>query len=97
MLQLELGSSFFIGDGIRSPPFKVAPVVKNPSASAGNTRDAGLIPGSVFLPRKSHGQRSLVGCSLWGCKELDTNEHTCPAIPPPSRTRAGELWSLVKI
>ena len=23
----------------------------------------------VFLPRKSHGQRSLVGCSSWGCKE----------------------------
>ena len=21
---------------------------------------------------KSHGQRSLVGCSAWGCKELDT-------------------------
>ena len=24
----------------------------------------------VFLPGESHGQRSLVGCSLWGCKEL---------------------------
>jgi len=24
---------------------------------------------SVLLPRKSHGQRSLVGCSSWGCKE----------------------------
>ena len=22
----------------------------------------------VFLPGKSHGQRSLAGCSLWGCK-----------------------------
>ena len=21
-----------------------------------------------------HGQRSLVGCSLWGCRELDTTE-----------------------
>ena len=28
----------------------------------------------VFLPGKSHGQRSLVGYSLWGCKELDTTE-----------------------
>ena len=26
----------------------------------------------VFLPGKSHGQRSLVGYSPWGCKELDT-------------------------
>ena len=31
-----------------------------------------LIP--VFLPGKSHGQRSLEGYSLWGCKELDTTE-----------------------
>ena len=28
----------------------------------------------VLLPGKSHGQRSLVGCSLWGRKELDTTE-----------------------
>ena len=27
-----------------------------------------------LLPGKSHGQRSLVGCSLWGCEELDTTE-----------------------
>ena len=29
---------------------------------------------SLLGPRKSHGQRSLVGCSPWGCKESDTNE-----------------------
>ena len=28
----------------------------------------------VLLPRKSHGQRSLVGYSPWGHKELDTTE-----------------------
>ena len=28
----------------------------------------------VFLPRESHGQRSLVGYSPWGCKESDTTE-----------------------
>ena len=28
----------------------------------------------VFLPGKSHGQRSLVGYSPWGCKESDTIE-----------------------
>ncbi|XP_065796176.1 ubiquitin carboxyl-terminal hydrolase 50 isoform X2 [Muntiacus reevesi] len=28
----------------------------------------------VFLSRKSHGHRSLVGCSSWGCKRLDTTE-----------------------
>ena len=28
----------------------------------------------VLLPGKSYGQRSLVGCSPWGCKESDTIE-----------------------
>ena len=31
-------------------------------------------PTPVFLPWKSHGQRSLVDCSPLGCKELDTTE-----------------------
>ena len=31
-------------------------------------------PTPVFLPGKSHGQRSLVGYSLWGRKESDTTE-----------------------
>ena len=31
-------------------------------------------PTPVLLPRKSHGRRSLVGCSPWGRKELDTIE-----------------------
>ena len=29
-------------------------------------------PTPVFLPRKSHRQRSLVGSSPWGCKEVST-------------------------
>ena len=29
-------------------------------------------PTPVFLPGKSHGQRSLAGYSPWGCKELDS-------------------------
>ena len=31
-------------------------------------------PTPVLLPGKSHGQRSLGGCSPWGCQELDTTE-----------------------
>ena len=31
-------------------------------------------PTPVSLPGKSHGQRSLVGCSPWGRKESDTTE-----------------------
>ena len=33
-------------------------------------------PISVFSPGKFHGQRSLVGYSPWGHKELDMTEHT---------------------
>ena len=57
----------------------ITTVVKNVPANAG---DPGLIPGwgrspgewnglpaLVFLPGKSHGQRSLVGYSPWGHKE----------------------------
>ena len=56
-------------------------VVKNLPPSAG---DVGSVPGSgdplekgmvihsVFLPRESHGHRSPVGYSPWGCKESDT-------------------------
>ena len=29
---------------------------------------------SIFLPGESHGQRSPVGYSLWGCKESDMTE-----------------------
>ena len=58
------------------------------ACNAGDTGDAGSIPGSgkiswskewqptpVFLPGKFHGQRSLVGCSPKGCKESDTTGH----------------------
>ena len=33
-------------------------------------------PTPVFLPRVSHGQRSLVGCCPQGCTESDTTEKT---------------------
>ena len=33
-------------------------------------------PPPVFLPGESQGQRSLVGCRLWGHTELDTTEAT---------------------
>ena len=33
-------------------------------------------PTPVFLLGESQGQRSLVGCRLWGCTESDTTEVT---------------------
>ena len=32
----------------------------------------------VFLPRESHGRRSLVGYNPWGCKELDMTVRLIP-------------------
>ena len=63
---------------------QVVLVVKNSPADTGDIRDLGLIPGSgrspagghgnplLFLPGKSHGQRSLAGCSPQGHTELFT-------------------------
>ena len=36
-------------------------------------------PTPVLLPGKSHGQRSVVRCSPWGCKESDMTKqlHFC--------------------
>ena len=60
-------------------------MVKNLPANAGDTGDAGSIPGSripwsrtwqptpVSLPGKTHRQRSPGGYSPWGQKELDTS------------------------
>ena len=33
-------------------------------------------PAPVFLPGESQGQRSLLGCRLWGRTESDTTEAT---------------------
>ena len=69
--------------------FQVALVVKNSPAYSGDVKRYGLDPWigkipwrrerqptPVFLPGKSHGQRSLVGYSPKGCKESDTTEAT---------------------
>ena len=33
-----------------------------------------MAPTPVLSPGKSHGRSILVGCSLWGLKDLDTTE-----------------------
>ena len=40
-------------------------------------------PTPVFLPGKPHGQRSLIGYSLWGHKESDTTERLHFQFPVP--------------
>ena len=58
-------------------------MVKNPPAKAGDSGAVGLIPGSgrspgqptpVFLPGKSHEQRSPVGHSPWGCSQMQLSD-----------------------
>ena len=39
-------------------------------------------PTPVFLPGESHGQRSQVGYSPWGSKELDMTERASTWVPP---------------
>ena len=64
-------------------------MVKNQLANAGDVGDNGSIPGLGRFPGKGHdnvlqysclenphGQRSPVGYSPWGCKELTTTEAT---------------------
>ena len=65
-------------------------MVKNFPARAGDTRTCEFDPWvrkipwrrkwqltPVFLPVKSHGERSLAGCSPWGHKESDMAEQQC--------------------
>ena len=66
---------------------KVALVVKNASASAGDVRDVGLLPQSGKSPGEENGNAlqysclensmdrgSLVGYSPWGSKETQLND-----------------------
>ena len=47
-------------------------------------------PTPVFLPGKSYGQRSLVDCSAWGCKESDTTEQLSMLTYTWTGERGGE-------
>ena len=66
---------------LQTGALQVALVIKNLPADAEDVRNVSSTPGwedawskiwqsvPVFLPGKSHGQRSLAGYSSWGCKE----------------------------
>ena len=53
-------------------------------------------PTPIFLPRESHGQRSLVGCYQWGCKESHTTEHAHMQTPTNIQTHT-HLYSVFKV
>ena len=50
-------------------------------------------PTPVFLPGEFHGQRSLVGCSPWGHKELDTDEKLTHTHTEQVRKCEGQEWT----
>ena len=80
---------------------QVVLVVKNPPASEGDVKRCGFYPWvgkipwrrawkptPVFLPGESHGQRSLEGCNLQGCRESDMTDVTQQAACMPHK-----VWS----
>ena len=56
------------------PPFSVPIIYTHPYIAPKTTCNIYMHPTPVLLPGKSHGWRSLVGCSPWGRKESDTTE-----------------------
>ena len=94
---------------IRHVGFLGGSAVRNPPANAEDVAFPGLgrspcrrkwQPTPVFLPGKSHGQRSLVGYSPWGHKELDMTErlkhHHHTRLLPDYSGRA-VLWRVTTI
>ena len=80
MLQLKLGTDNFL---LEKP--KLVPILKaieqNYPPKLSELKQCHVLiwrrrwhPTPVLLPAKSHGRRSLVGCSPWGCEESDTTE-----------------------
>ena len=51
-------------------------VAKNPPANGKVPWRRKWQPTPVFLPGKSHGQRTLEHYNPWGCRELDMTEHS---------------------
>ena len=91
-----LGSSSGEGDRLPTPVFLGFPDGSESKESICNVGDLGSIPGLGRSPRGGHGnplqyshleslqgQRSLVGCSLWGLQESDTTEQLSTAQHTP--------------
>ena len=78
----DLGKRFYLLKGLSFPggsdSKESACNAGNPGSILGSVRSPGSYraeqPTLVFLPGEFHGQRSLVGYSPWGHKELDMTE-----------------------
>ena len=56
------------GSVVKNPPANQETQVR--SLGQEDTLEKKMESLPVFFPEKTHGQRSLVGCSLWGCKRV---------------------------
>ena len=74
-----------MGQWVKNPPAMQRPSVVQEmwvrSLGQEDPLEKEMATHSVFLPGKSHGQRSLVGYSPWGCKRVGYKLVT----KPPSR------------
>ena len=62
------------GQAVKNLPANAEDVDSIPGSGRSPEEGNGYPPTPVFLPGKSHGQRSLVGCSPWGCEESGMTE-----------------------
>ena len=53
-----------------------------------------MAPAAIFLPGKSHGQRSLAGSSPWGHKESDTSLATKQQSLVTKQQSHAVIWSV---
>ena len=53
-------------------------------------------PTPVLLSGEFHGQRSLVSCNLWDCKELDTTEYVHIHKPPRNEYISSLVAQMIK-
>ena len=69
---LQYSWAFLVGSAGKESPAMWETWVQSPGWE--DPLEEGIATDSVFLPRESHGERSLAGYSPWGYKELDTTE-----------------------
>ena len=70
---LQYSWASLVAHMVKNPPAMWETWVRSPSWED-PLRSPLSLPTPVFLPGESHGQRSLVGYSPWGPKELDMTE-----------------------
>ena len=73
---------YFKAYKVRHVPHLLGLKIKHPLKSHNSSHPLTFYsgPDSVFLPGESQGQRSLVGCCLWGRQGLDMTEAAADSV-----------------